>query len=120
MFTSREFNKAVPLNTGVVFEIIGISQKGFTMFIENQDAAKTIVYSMEDSPDGVTWTTIVFTNGGDSNQFSLSHGNTHNVKVISTAPHVRLKASGDAPAGFKLSFYQPSANDSTPLTITNA
>jgi hypothetical protein len=118
MFTTRSFNKQTPVVDGVVFEIIGSNPNGFQLFIQNQDAAKTVVYYFEDSPDGVAYTRIVFSNGGDTNQFSLVAGTAHSVKVISTAARIRMRAYGDAPVALTLTTNTATNTGTTPVTIS--
>src|SRR4051812_28616074 len=74
MFTTRSFNKHTAVTDTVVFEITGGNPRGFGLFVENQDAAKTVVYYFEDSTDGITYNRVTFSNGGDTNMFTLLAG----------------------------------------------
>jgi hypothetical protein len=118
MFTTRSFNKHTPTVDGVVFELLGTNAEGLQLFLTNQDSAKSIIYYFEESTDGVTYDRIEFTNGGNSNQFSLTAGGTHSIKVTSTAPRVRMRASGDADLGIILSTAVATDTGTTPITIS--
>jgi hypothetical protein len=102
MFTTRSFTKQAPVIDGVIFEVLGSNPKGFGLFIENQDDSRSASYYLEDSPDGIDYTRIEFSNGGDDNLFGLLPGQIHNVKVTSTAAHIRLRAYGDVMLGINI------------------
>ncbi len=120
MFTTRSFKKHAPVTDGVIFDLTGGNPKGFGMFIENQDSSRTTTYYLEDSPDGVTYTRIAFSNGGDSNIFTLLSGQAHSIKVNSTAAHIRLRAYGDADIDVILTQFTSTNSGTAPLTITTA
>lgn len=110
MLITRSFNKEVPVVNDVIWEIHGSNPSGINVFIENQHASNTLVYSFEESVDGVTWTAISFS---AVTTFSLIAGGTpHQVKITSGNPHVRMKGYGDLPVAIGVTTYSATSVDS--------
>lgn len=116
MFILETFNKLIPAVDGVIFDLFGQQPSGFSLMIENQDANEEMVYHLESSADGVTWTNIEFAATGNTtaSTFLLVAGEVHTLKVSTVASRIRLKGYGDLPAAFGLTFYRPSPTGDTP------
>ena len=109
MIVQKTFSKVAPVSEASVLKIFGVNSTGFGLFIENQDDAKTIVYTLQESTNGSTWTDIEFTvNASPVTDFSLLHNDTHFLKVLSTNPYIRVTAYGDAAMLMSIVYYKSS------------
>lgn len=122
MFIQQSLNKRIAVTDTVVLDLLYNNQFGFGIFIENQDAANTMVYRFEQSVDGgTTWVVVPFAvEGSDvpATIFAITARDTHHIKV-SAAGRVRMVARGDLNAACHLSIFRPSLTDTTPVTIVN-
>ena len=98
MITDITLNKQVPASNGTVLDISGANPDGFALTISNQDTSSTLVYKLQESSDGgSTWADIAFpiSGGGTQSVFTIIAGNTQILRVVSSAPKIRIQAYGD-------------------------
>lgn len=99
MINTNVFNKHAPVTDGSIFEVTGSYPVGFVLMLENQDSTNTIVYHLETSPDGVTWTPVTLPTDNAGNtavDFAMLAGAVHIIKYVPTNVRTRLIAHGDA------------------------
>ena len=133
MLVTRSFNKAIPVVAATIFTASGVTSSGFTLWLENQhgypDAGtNTLVYYFEESTNGTTWTRMVFTGGGEDNEFALLAATSAfprraivQVRLVPTASqtYIRMGAYGDVPAAMAIIRMVPSdIGNTNALSIT--
>ncbi len=116
MITSRVFHKEVPSVEGELFRFIGGSGlgSGLILILENEHAANSLTYKVQESTDGTTWTDKALpTSSGTAVSFTVGPKTAHTVRLPATSNHYRVKASGTLTANIGLLWFTLVAPEST-------
>ena len=118
MLVSKFLNKAIAAAEAEVIRVVG-SVDSLLFTLQNQDSSNTMVYKLQESDDGQTWTDLELplTGGGTASQFSILAGEVHTVRMSSSKPRTRVMASGDLMAGIGLNYSVTTSTDDTPVQI---
>lgn len=118
MIVTKTFSKLTPVAEASILKIFGVNATGYGIFIENQDDSASVIYTFQESTDQTTWTDIEFTVGGSPvTDFTLTHNDTHFIKVTSSNPYIRLTAYGDAQILISVAYYLSSNTGTTQVDL---